>query len=114
MLLKNRKLSQICGDLYHRAMHIGRYEFEIIFMNTMSATDKELPQNWVRRESTTRRNQFYYFNTKTKQSQWQTPVKSEVKKPESKNIVTRKMIEKNVQGSFKISSKSKIGKSFSI
>lgn len=39
----------------------------------MMGSSEMLPDDWIRKESRSRPNQFYYFNTKTGKSQWIPP-----------------------------------------
>lgn len=43
---------------------------------------EKLPDGWIRKESRSRPNNFYYFNTKTGTTQWENPVKPHDKSKE--------------------------------
>lgn len=43
-------------------------------MNNKIVTDDNLPHGWIKRQSKSRPDHIYYFNTKTKESQWTLPV----------------------------------------
>lgn len=90
----------------------------------MGSTE-QLPDGWIRKESTSRPNNFYYFNTKTGTTQWVKPNsddKSKTSKIEKKKIeesrsreTTAKPVKLNVSSKghsevrFKINDKSKDG-----
>lgn len=83
----------------------------------MSSIGEDLPENWIRRESKSRPNQFYYFNTKTNVSQWKRPADATKNKKEKiPNSTTKRSKEKEFDESnrFKIGSKSKKGMSITI
>lgn len=77
---------------------------------------EELPKGWIRKESKTRPNNFYYFNTKTGKTQWQSPVDDvKVTKPRFVDVKPSKFDanskrRSSVQSRLKISDKSKDGK----
>lgn len=74
-----------------------------------------MPKGWIRKESKTRPNNFYYFNTKTGKTQWQSPVDDvKVTQPRFVDVKTSKFDanskgRSSVQSRLKISDKSKDG-----
>lgn len=73
---------------------------------TMSLVNNDLPPNWIRKESKSRSNQFYFFNVKTGETQW--------RKPENNTNNDKKTKETDEKSRFKIGSKSKKGRPFVI
>lgn len=43
----------------------------------MAKVGSELPDGWIRKESSSRPNHFYYFNRKTGKTQWDAPNEKE-------------------------------------
>lgn len=69
---------------------------------------KNLPPNWIKTESKSRPNTFYYFNTKTNESRWTYPITSPSppkKKTTAKIIENIKTAENRVINAFKNGSK---------
>lgn len=83
---------------------------------------EKLPDGWIRKESRSRPNQFYYFNTKTGKTQWTPPTIAKNSSNESQtrdNSAKSTKSDANAEGCskstkgqsrFKISDKSKDGK----
>lgn len=82
----------------------------------MAKVDAKLPDDWIRKESSSRPNRFYYFNTKTGKSQWVPPnpksktsnARDEHPKPTKSDAQNKNR--SSVQHRLKISDKSKDGK----
>lgn len=82
-------------------------------------TNDQLPDGWIRKESTSRPNRFYYFNKRTGQTQWDPPKKKidKIQKEVPRDAVTAKPSKcdtgfkgrSTVQNPFKINDKSKDG-----
>lgn len=82
-----------------------------------------LPDEWIRKESTSRPNRFYYFNTKTGKSQWESPKKetNKMQKESSRDASTKKSSKietsskgrTSVQNRLKVNDKSKDGQYWS-
>ena len=43
-------------------------------MNLADLDDRPLPTGWIRRQSKTRKDKYYYFNTATRTSSWKHPL----------------------------------------
>lgn len=43
-------------------------------MNTAELDDRPLPTGWIRRQSKSRKDKYYYFNTVTRTSSWKNPL----------------------------------------
>lgn len=80
---------------------------------------EKLPDGWIRKESRSRPNQFYYFNTKTGKTQWSPPTNAKSSSNERQtrdNSAKSTKSDANSEGSsrgqsrFKISDKTKDGK----
>lgn len=70
----------------------------------------DLPDNWIRKKSNSRANQYYYFNTETGKSQWTNPTdehKTETKKSLFNDKKSNKKHEKSAKERFKLSDRSK-------
>lgn len=87
----------------------------------MSSTEN-LPDGWIRKESRSRPNNFYYFNIKTGKSQWNPPDDKSKENKTSRNKHTQRKTVKHdekdrshsseTQSRHKISDKSKECKCF--
>lgn len=85
------------------------------------STPERLPDGWIRKESRSRPNRFYYFNTKTGKTQWEQPADTH-NKAKSRNDANSKPSRTDskghssqhisVQSRLKISDKSKDGECF--
>lgn len=68
--------------------------------------EEKLPQNWIKTESKSRPNTFYYFNTKTSESKWTFPSPPKIPSQKSnKTTETLKAAEDRVINAFKNGSK---------
>ena len=45
-------------------------------MNVAELDDRPLPTGWIRRQSKSRKDKYYYFNTVTRKSSWKNPLDS--------------------------------------
>ena len=43
-------------------------------MNAADLDDRPLPTGWIRRQSKSRKDKYYYFNTVTRSSSWKNPL----------------------------------------
>lgn len=82
----------------------------------MGTIGEKLPDGWIRKESKSRANRVYYYNIKTGQSQWESPVgkdtKAKTRDERSKSAKTDSVRSKDhstVSNRLKISDKSKDG-----
>lgn len=79
--------------------------------NKMSSKGENLPVNWIRKESRSCPNKFYYFNIKTKQTQWTKPDKDGKMTEKTPSNSEKKANELSQR---KIKSKSKNGESMAV
>lgn len=82
-------------------------------------TTEQMPDEWIRKESRSRPNRFYYFNKKTGKTQWEPPTGNYQKTQSHGDAITKPFeIEASskghtsVQSRLKISDKSKDGEYF--
>lgn len=68
----------------------------------MSSAEKELPDGWICKESRSRPNNYYYFNTKTGKTQWSLPIngktKSNASQPRDNDTSKSSKFESNHKG----------------
>lgn len=81
----------------------------------MGKDEAKLPDGWIRKESSTRPDRFYFYNIKTGKSQWHSPnekdkakSRDECSKNPKSDVQTKNL--PAVQHRLKISDKSKDGK----
>lgn len=56
-------------------------------VNLFSKMSRELPENWIKKESRSHPGKSYYFNTKTNESSWKFPVLLEKSKQHKLNLI---------------------------
>lgn len=86
-------------------------------MNNKTGSDDVLPDFWVKRQSKSHPDQMYYFNTKTRKSQWTHPASPEKRGKLTRNEATQPPPKENGKSDgniFKLSNHSKQSKDLEV